>query len=514
MAARHARHRVALVRLQRHAAHRRHVGREADAGVVGQVLGHVLVARGGARHQQGRALGHQHPRRDAVDLAQPGLAHADLPGRVGGLHRAGHDPGRPRGQRAAMLLEVGHEGAGVVVGQQQLAAAGRQDHRLVHRRIELAEGLLVQLGQLRGTGHVDVAVDVDRQEVRMVGHRRQFQAVGRRAHHDVLHRLQLGQVVARLVGHAQALVVDRQPGLLVARHRLADVALAPVVGGQRQLPVAVEQLVQALQVVQRGLGRGQHVAAVVAEDVLLEVEVPAGGGHELPHADGLGAGLRVVAEGALDEGQQRQLHRHAALLDLLDHVVQVQAAAAGHARDVVGPAAVPVLGLADQVVVELGHRHAGAHPRPQVDMGLGRVQVDLLAGVHRVLEQHVELLFRRGGHAGHRRRGRGHGRGGRFDRLHRLLRHGLGVLVVDGRDRAVGAGSQHQRQQRRDQRQRGTSGGGNGGGGGGGSGVRAVRGAGGTKQREGRGRVSVHRDLSESRSSIGAARPGPRPAAR
>jgi hypothetical protein len=51
-----------------------------------------------------------------------------------------------------------------------------------------------------------------------------------------------------------------------------DAAFAPVVGGQRQVPVA-KHAVQLLQVVQRGAGGGQHVAAVVAEGVLLELEV-------------------------------------------------------------------------------------------------------------------------------------------------------------------------------------------------------------------------------------------------
>ena len=35
---------------------------------------------------------------------------------------------------------------------------------------------------------------------------------------------------------------------------------------------------------ERGTGRGQHVATVVAEVVLRQLEVTSGGGHELPHA--------------------------------------------------------------------------------------------------------------------------------------------------------------------------------------------------------------------------------------
>jgi hypothetical protein len=121
--------------------------------------------------------------------------------------------------------------------------------------------------------------------------------------HDVLDGLQLGHVVARLRRHAQALVVGRQAGRLVALDGLLHAAFAPVVGGQGQLPV-VEHAVELLQVVQRGAGGGQHVAPVIAEHVLLEVEGLAGGRHELPHAGGLGRGDGMRVEGAFDEGQQ------------------------------------------------------------------------------------------------------------------------------------------------------------------------------------------------------------------
>jgi hypothetical protein len=75
-------------------------------------------------------------------------------------------------------------------------------------------------------------------------------------------------------------------------------------------------------------------------------------------------GLRV--EGAFDEGQQRQLGRHAAALDLLDDVEQVAAAARGHALHVVGAAGVVLLPLAHQVACRGRHAQAGTHARPQV----------------------------------------------------------------------------------------------------------------------------------------------------
>ena len=67
----------------------------------------------------------------------------------------------------------------------------------------------------------------------------------------------------------------------------------------------------------------------------------AGRRDELPHARGARHRHRLRVEGALDERQQRQLGRHAALVELLDDVEQVAAAALGHALHVVGPGRVP-----------------------------------------------------------------------------------------------------------------------------------------------------------------------------
>ena len=116
------------------------------------------------------------------------------------------------------------------------------------------------------------------------------------------------------------------PAVLV--DRALHVAFAAVVGRQRQLPVA-EAVVQELQVVERGAGRRQHVAAAVVPPGLLQAVLAAGGRDELPHAGGAHArvGRRVV--GALDHRQQRDLGGHAALLQLLHDVEQV---AAGCAR--------------------------------------------------------------------------------------------------------------------------------------------------------------------------------------
>ena len=63
----------------------------------------------------------------------------------------------------------------------------------------------------------------------------------------------------------------------------ADIAFAPVVAGERELPVA-EVAVELLQVVERAVGRGHDVAPGVEPEVLLEPVVRAGRRHELPDA--------------------------------------------------------------------------------------------------------------------------------------------------------------------------------------------------------------------------------------
>ena len=74
-----------------------------------------------------------------------------------------------------------------------------------------------------------------------------------------------------------------------------------------------KRVVQELEVVERGAGRGQHVAPAVVPEVLAAGRTACRSRDELPHAGGAHArvGLRVV--GTLDHRQQRNLGRHAAL---------------------------------------------------------------------------------------------------------------------------------------------------------------------------------------------------------
>ena len=114
-----------------------------------------------ARHQQRRARACTSMRAgNAVDLAQPGFAHAHQPRRLGRLHGRRRHPGRPAWPVGpAWRASSAQEAVGVVVGQQHLRRAGGQDHRLVVLRVEVLELLQRHARQLRRQRDVDVAFD-------------------------------------------------------------------------------------------------------------------------------------------------------------------------------------------------------------------------------------------------------------------------------------------------------------------------------------------------------------------
>ena len=183
--------------------------------------------------------------------------------------------------------------------------------------------------------------------------------------HDVFQRLELGHIPARFLGHAQVQIAHAQALVLVFCPGALHAALAPVVGRQRQVPIA-EHAVQLFQVIQRSARGGQHIAPVIAEGVLAQLEIGARGRHELPHASGLGTGDGTGVVGTLDERQQRQLRGHAAALELLNDVKQVFARALAHAQHGVGPAGIPLLAVMHQRRLQIGHGKARAHALPHV----------------------------------------------------------------------------------------------------------------------------------------------------
>ena len=121
-----------------------------------------------------------------------------------------------------------------------------------------------------------------------------------------------------------------------------------------------------MQIIERSIGGKQHVAPVVSHPVLLEPEMLAGRGNELPHARclGMGKGLRVKC--AFDDRQQRHFGWHAAFFDFLDDVMQVFGAAINKALDVIGAGGVPLLLLQNEWRIKFFHHEAATHPLPQI----------------------------------------------------------------------------------------------------------------------------------------------------
>ena len=258
-----------------------------------------------------------------------------------------------------MGLEIADEGVDLV-GRDHHRRLGLDDRTIVCR-VQRDKLLDRHFGKLRRQLDVDVDGLGDRREIGPVGNAADIE-IGKDVGvaENVLQRLQFGNVMPCFLGHRQAQIVGRQTIRAVLVDRLADGAFAPVVRGQREMPVAV-QIVDVLQVIECRRGRSNDVTAFVNPPVLFELVLPAGCRNELPQAGSMATrvGGRIV--GALDHRQKGKLHRHATLVEFLDDVMQVTTAALDHAAQRFGMIQIPLLMMQDQWAVEVGHRKALAH---------------------------------------------------------------------------------------------------------------------------------------------------------
>ena len=158
---------------------------------------------------------------------------------------------------------------------------------------------------------------------------------------------------------------------MIALQRPADVAFAPVVRREGELPVA-EVAEQLLEVVERLVGRGDHITPRVEPEVLLEAEVLARRRHELPDPGRARSRQRSRIETALDHRQQRDVERHAALVDFVDDVVQIAPAAIDHPCNVLWALRIPPLPLRDHWAVEIRNRISLDDSIPKVIGRLGQ----------------------------------------------------------------------------------------------------------------------------------------------
>src|SRR3984885_8234899 len=105
---------------------------------------------------------------------------------------------------------------------------------------------------------------------------------------------------------------------------MLDGSLTAVIGGNRQQPVAVELIVQRLQIIERRARRLDDVAPSVVPPVLLEVEARPRAGDELPQSRRARSRVGVRLVRALNHRQQGKLERHAALFDLRGNVIEIK----------------------------------------------------------------------------------------------------------------------------------------------------------------------------------------------
>ena len=158
----------------------------------------------------------------------------------------------------------------------------RLDDRPVVGRIQALEFLDRHVGQVGSGFYVDRPRAFQRREIGLVRNEGQAKPGNQRSvAENVLQGLQFRDVMPCFVRHVQAGIVGGQTARFVLDDGPFDGTFAPVVRGQRQMPVAVH-VVDGLQVVERGIGRGDDVAAFVAPPVLFEIETLAGGRDELP----------------------------------------------------------------------------------------------------------------------------------------------------------------------------------------------------------------------------------------
>ena len=172
----------------------------------------------------------------------------------------------------------------------------------------------------------------------------------------------------------------------------ADVAFAPVVGGQRERPVA-EQAVQVFEVVERRVGGGVNVVAAVVERGLFKAVVAAGGGHELPQAGGADGGFGFGDERAFDEGQQGDFGRHVAFGHFLADVVHVGAAAFDGAVEIGGGGSEFAFVAAHQFGVDFVHAEVAAQMRPDAAVAEGFVLFVVEGDGVAAHQRHADLVF-------------------------------------------------------------------------------------------------------------------------
>ena len=208
-------------------------------------------------------------------------------------------------------------------GELQPVWAARVCGPAIEPWIEPADLIERDPGQVRRDAEVDLIVQSDLLKMYVIGNRFEDDAVPARILDDGGDGEQAGYVRPRFPGELQRPYIHRLSSRAIPGHYAPDVAFAPVVSGDREKPVSVEILQELREVVERGAGRRDDVAASVVPRVLLQTVASPGRWHELPQSRRTRRRIRERPERALDNRQQRELDGHASLLDLAHDVRQI-----------------------------------------------------------------------------------------------------------------------------------------------------------------------------------------------
>ena len=272
------------------------------------------------------------------------------------------DPLR-RGQLCQFFLEAG---AAARRHQQLLGPVGSRGP-LQLPGIEFTQRLEAHVRQFGGPGEVYLPADFRHFKGRFIGYRGYFNRVALGFGDDPGQRQHLGHVAAGFTRQVQGPEIGGQAFFKIGLASPGYPAFTGVVGGQGQQPVIVKFAVQFFQVIQGDFGRVAHRAATVEPRVLLQAQVFPGLRHDLPEPRGLAGRVGERIERALDQRHQRYLHGHVALLHLLDNVVQVERAALGYLRQIIGLGQVAGHRQVNLPVVDLLlPTERGANPFPQI----------------------------------------------------------------------------------------------------------------------------------------------------
>src|SRR6185312_8213752 len=117
--------------------------------------------------------------------------------------------------------------------------------------------------------------------------------------------------------------IQRPTRHAILRYGMFDRPFATVVSGNGNQPVAVELIVEILQVIESRPSGLDDIAPTVIPPVLLQAKARPRARYELPQPRSPRVGISIRLERAFEDGEQRNLERHATRLELRDDMIEI-----------------------------------------------------------------------------------------------------------------------------------------------------------------------------------------------